>query len=101
VLKLNRGPYAVPGSFHTVCPYTYPFGNPYQVNNGASQRHVYDAGNWDASKTVIPTGISGIPASPYYCDQTDLYISNQYHNDPFTVEAVRAAKKYLMVVKRR
>ncbi len=101
VLKLNRGPYAVPGSFHTVCPYNYPLGNPFQVNNGASQRHVYDTGNWDASKTVIPTGTSGIPASPYYCDQTDLYISNQYHNDPFSVEAVKAAKKYQMAVKRR
>ncbi len=101
VLKLNRGPYAVPGSFHTVCPYSYPFGRPYQVNHGPSQRHVYDTGNWDASKTVIPTGTSGIPASPYYGDQTDLFLSNQYHSDPFSVEAVRAAQKYQMVVKKR
>jgi penicillin amidase len=101
VLKLNRGTYAVPGSFHTVCPYSYPFGNPYQVNHGPSQRHVYDTGNWDASKTVIPTGTSGIPASAYYSDQTDLFLSNQYHNDPFSVEAVRLASKYQMIVKKR
>jgi penicillin G amidase len=98
VFKLNRGPYPVPGSFHTVCPYTYPFIKPFEVDNGASQRHVYDLSNWDASKTVIPTGTSGIPSSPYYCDQSGLYISGRYHSDYFSLHSVIAAHKYKMVV---
>ena len=26
LFKVNRGPYPVGGSFHTVCPYSYPIG---------------------------------------------------------------------------
>ena len=36
---LNRGPYAVGGSFHTVAPYSYSFSNLFKVNHGASHRH--------------------------------------------------------------
>jgi penicillin G amidase len=96
LLNLNRGPFPVQGSFHTVCPYSYSFNNLYKANNGASERHVFNTGNWDASKTVIPTGESGIPASPYYCNQTKLYIQNRYHNDNFTKEAVKKAVKFEM-----
>ncbi len=96
LLNLNRGPYPVQGSFHTVCPYSYSFNNLYKANNGASERHVFNTGSWDASKTIIPTGESGNPASPYYCNQTPLYIQNRYHNDAFTGEAVKKAVKHKM-----
>ncbi len=95
-LNLNRGPFEVPGSYHTVCPYSYSYNNLYKVNHGASHRHIFDVGNWDASETIIPTGTSGIPASPFYLDQTERYLNNQYHPDPFSKEAVQAAKKFKM-----
>lgn len=98
-LKLNRGPYPVGGSFHTVAPYTYSWNNLYNADNGASQRHVYAIGFWDDSKTVIPTGTSGIPASPYYCDQTELYVAHRYHSDYFSPEAVKENSRYTMVIK--
>jgi penicillin amidase len=88
----------MPGSYHTVCPYTYSFQNLYKTNHGASHRHVFDLSNWDMSKTVIPTGTSGIPASRFYCDQTNLYISNQYHNDPFSPEKIKEATKFEMKI---
>jgi len=100
VVKLfdpNLGPYPVGGSFHTVAPYTYPLTENYKVNHGASQRHVFSLANWDASKTVIPTGTSGIPASPYYGNQTDLYVNFKYHDDPFSREAVDKKMKYKAV----
>ena len=83
-LKLNRGPFEVPGSYHTVCPYSYSFTNLYETVHGASHRHIYSTQNWDESETVIPTGTSGIPASDFYLDQTELYLNNQYHSDLFT-----------------
>ncbi len=100
IFGLNRGPFPVPGSFHTVCPYTYPFGDPFKVDNGASQRHIYSIGNWDESVTVIPTGTSGIPASPYYCDQTEWYVNGQYHGEQFSRPSVEKAMKYKMIIKR-
>ena len=90
----NLGPYATGGSFHTVAPFSYPMDDPYHVNHGASQRHIYSAADWDASKTVIPTGTSGVPASPYYGNQTELYLNFGYHDDPFSREAVEGKMKY-------
>ena len=90
----NLGPYAVGGSFHTVAPYAYKVGKDYKTNHGASERHVFDLSNWDHSKTVIPTGTSGVPASPYYGNQTKMYVNFEYHDDPFTREAVEARMRY-------
>ncbi len=99
VLKLNRGPFEVPGSYHTVCPYSYPFANLYKTNHGASERHIFDTQDWDRSETVIPTGTSGIPASDFYLDQTEMYIHNQYHADPFSKAEVENAAKFKMIFK--
>jgi penicillin G amidase len=95
-LHLNRGPYAVPGSYHTVTPFSYSFNNLYKVNHGASQRHVFDLSDWDASKTVIPTGTSGIPGSEFYLDQTNMYLNNRYHTYPFNMEEVQKKIRYRM-----
>ena len=100
VLGLNRGPYEMPGSFHTICPYSYPWSDLYHVNHGASHRHIFDASNWDNSKTVIPTGTSGIPASEYYCNQTELYTHNKYHKDNFSKKMVENSRKYKSILNR-
>lgn len=97
IFNLNRGPFEMPGSYHTVCPYSYSFNNLYNVNHGASHRHIFDLDNWDSSETVIPTGISGIPASDFYLNQTEMYIHNQYHADPFSKAEVEKVAKYKMI----
>jgi len=94
IFEVNRGPYSIGGSSHTVCPYAYPLGKSYVANHAASERHIFNTANWDESLTVIPTGESGVPASPHYLDQTELYINNLYHRDPFSREAVEKSKKY-------
>lgn len=97
-LHLNRGPFEMPGSYHTVCPYSYSYNNLYNVNHGASHRHIFNVNNWDASETVIPTGTSGIPASDFYLNQTEMYINNRYHADPFSKTEVEKAAKYKMKI---
>jgi penicillin amidase len=96
LLDLNRGPFPVGGSFHTVSPYSYSNAAPFLSDHGSSHRHIFDLSNWDHSLTVIPTGNSGIPASPHYCDQTPLYIAGKYHPDPFSREAVEQNAVYRM-----
>ena len=96
IFKLNRGPFKVGGSFHTVSPFSYPFGKPAEVDHGASHRHIYTLENWDNSITVIPTGNSGIPSSRHYCDQTDLYINGKYHEDYFSKDQVKKNSEYKM-----
>jgi penicillin amidase len=94
--KLNKGPFEMPGSYHTVCPYSYSYNNLYNVNHGASHRHIFDLANWDASETIIPTGTSGIPASDFYLNQTEMYINNEYHADPFSKTEVEKAARFKM-----
>ncbi len=95
-LNLNRGPFEMPGSFHTVCPYSYSYNNLYEVNHGASHRHIFDLSNWDASQSVIPTGTSGIPASDFYLDQTRLYLQNRYHSDFFSAVKIKNTARFSM-----
>ncbi|KAF0239319.1 MAG: penicillin [Prolixibacteraceae bacterium] len=96
VFNLNKGPFEAPGSYHTVMPYSYSYSNLYKVNHGASHRHIFDVNNWDASKTIIPTGTSGIPASGFYLNQTGMYLNNQYHADPFSKAEVEKLAKFRM-----
>lgn len=101
LLGLNRGPFKVGGSYHTVCPYSYKLGKPFSVTEGASQRHAYDLADWDNSYTVIPTGNSGIPGSPHYCDQTRLYIGGTHHPDHFSKAKVTENAAHTMKFVRR
>jgi len=94
VFGLNSETYPVGGSYHTVCPYSYSFDGDFKVNHGASHRHVFDLSDWDNSFTVIPTGNSGIPASEFYLNQTDLYMNNKYHRDLFSKSVVEENAMY-------
>lgn len=96
LFELNSDAYPLGGSFHTVSPYSYNFTEPFLVNYGPSHRHVYNTANWDESYSIIPTGISGIPASPYYCDQTKLYVNGEYHSDFVSRDKIEEAARYKM-----
>ena len=88
IFKLNRGPFRLGGSFHTIPQFSYPNTHIGEVHLGVSHRHIFSTADWDSSLTVIPTGNSGIPASSNYCDQTDLYIHGKYHPDLFSRDLV-------------
>jgi penicillin G amidase len=94
IFGLNKGPFPVGGSFHTVNPKAYSFHNPYAVLHGASQRHIFNMGNMKESYVVIPTGTSGIPASKYYVNQIEMFINNQYKKDLWLKQDVMAGAKY-------
>jgi penicillin amidase len=97
--KFDNGPYPLGGGSHTVCPGFYSYSAPFAVTVGASHRHIYSLADWDESLTVIPTGVSGIPASPFYCDQTSLYIDNRYHPDYFSRERIEKNAKHRMTIR--
>jgi penicillin amidase len=97
IFSFNSRKYSIGGSNHTVSPYSYRAG--FKVNHGASERHIFNTANWDESLTVIPTGISGIPASEFYMSQTETYLQGKFYKDAFTEGAVKAAAKYTLVLK--
>jgi penicillin amidase len=71
----------------------------YETVHGASHRHIFSMANWDDSETIIPTGTSGIPASNFYLDQTEMYLNNQYHPDLFTKQNVENKARFKMQLK--
>lgn len=96
LLDLNKGPYKVPGSSHTVSPFSYrqdDFGN---VVHGASHRNIYNLSDWDKSISVIPSGTSGISGSRYYGDQIKMYLEGTYHRDYFGKEIIQSNAVYSM-----
>ncbi len=93
LFNLNRT-YSVGGSYHTVSPYSYDYPISFIANHGASHRHIYNTANFDESYSIIPTGISGIPASDHYCDQTEMYINSIYHSDYTSFEKVKEKSVY-------
>ncbi|KPL14845.1 MAG: hypothetical protein AMS26_09240 [Bacteroides sp. SM23_62] len=97
VFNLERGPFPAGGSYHTVCPFGFPMTGAFRANHGASQRHIYTTADWDHSRIVIPTGISGIPASEFFCNQTALYMNNDYMNESFSREKVLENAAYKSV----
>jgi penicillin amidase len=99
VFKLNSGPYPVPGSFHTIPQFMYRQTDPFEVVHGPSQRHIYTPADWDLSRSMIPTGTSGIPGSPYYCDQAPGFMKGEYHDDPFSQEAVEKAARHSLILR--
>ena len=96
LMRKNIGTFSPGGSFHTVAPYSYNPNKPFGIIHGASHRHIYSVADWDASCSIIPTGVSGIPASPYYRDQAGLFVADGYRQDLFSFEAVTAGAAYRM-----
>jgi len=96
IFKFNRGPFPAPGSNHTVSPYAYSFNKLFEVNHGTSQRHIFSTADWNESLTVIPTGNCGIPASDFYCDQTELYLQDKFHSNYFDKEYIEKITKFKM-----
>jgi penicillin amidase len=71
LLDLNVGPAPHQGSSTTVNVAQYIGGDklPIRTSYGPSERHVVDMGNVDgAGGFILPTGQSGLPASPHYSD---------------------------------
>jgi acyl-homoserine lactone acylase PvdQ len=68
-------------------------------NKGRSDAKVtISLADWNDSLSIIPTGNCGVPASPYYCDQTELYLTNQYHHDYVSRDLVEKSAKHVMTL---
>lgn len=65
-----------------------------------SMRHIASAGNWDATRHVIPLGQSGNPASPHFKDQFEAWRTGTPAIFPFTKSAVEVAAKEIWILQK-
>jgi len=97
IFGLNGSTFRVGGSNHTVSPFSYSSG--FRVNHGASERHIFNTADWDESLTIIPTGISGVPASRFYLSQSKRYVEGGFYKDYFSEKAVKENARYCLIMK--
>ncbi len=87
----NRGPFPTGGNWNTVNSGGYYPDRPYAMLLGPAYRIIADPANWDASRSIIPSGQSGQPFSPHYDDQIQPWLKVEYHPLPFSMEAIQSA----------
>jgi penicillin G amidase len=97
IFNLNRGPYSPGGSFHTVCPYSYRYRPLCHKSRSVTKAYLFNS-QLGQLFSVIPTGISGIPASDYYCDQTELYLTDNYRPDVFSTPGGGKCCQYRIIL---
>lgn len=61
------------------------------ASNGQVARYVFDVGDWDRSRWVVPHGISGDSRSPHHLDQLDDWADMRLRPMRWSAEVVDAA----------
>jgi penicillin amidase len=94
----NEGPVAVDGDGTTVMKVSFNRLSRYDAYEYPSWRQLFDIGQWDDSRVIMPTGQSGHPLSPFYFDQNEMWRTGQYRRQPFSRDAVTAATRYRLLL---
>lgn len=93
----SRGPVPVVGDGTTVMRVSWNRLRPFTGWEAPSWRQLFDVGQWDEARVVLPAGQSGHLLSPHYFDQNELWRTGQYRTQPFSREAVLKAQKHRLV----
>jgi penicillin amidase len=94
----NRGPVPLPGDSYTINRASYHRLRPFAVWEVVSWRQIFDVGQWDQTRVVLPAGQSGHPLSPHYVDQTELWRTGQYRAQPFSRRAVEESRAHRLLL---
>ena len=94
LFDLNVGPFRSGGSDKSPNAGGYSFNKPYHQNAGASMRRIVDFSNMNETQFILPTGQSGIPSSPHYRDQAEMYHSGEYRTTWFDEDYIRSSKRF-------
>jgi penicillin amidase len=88
---LSIGPLEASGGDDTINRGVFSPGEDYAQSAVSSYRQIIDLADFDRSLSVITTGNSGNPASPFYRDQAEMWRTGGYHPAPFSRTAVEEA----------
>ncbi len=90
-LLVNRGPWQSAGGGATVDATSWDAAEGFGVTAAPSMRMVVSMADFDKSRWVNLTGVSGHPFSDHYTDQTDLWAEGETLPWVFSAEAVEDA----------
>ncbi|MDX6262898.1 MAG: penicillin amidase [Kribbellaceae bacterium] len=92
----NRGPYELGGGSSTVDATSWDAAEGYTVTSTPSMRMVVDLSDFDKSRWINLTGVSGHAFTSNYTDQTDLWVRGETLPWAFTRGAVEATRKHTL-----
>ena len=87
----NREDHGVGGGSSTVDATGWDASQGYGVTAAPSMRMVVSLADFDRSRYINLTGVSGHPGSSHYSDQTELFVNGEFLPWAFSREAVEAA----------
>jgi penicillin amidase len=94
----NRDGWQVGGGSSIVDATSWDAVEGYEVDAAPSMRMVVSTADWDDSRWINLTGVSGHPASSHYSDQTELYVTGETLPWAFDRDAVDAAAEDTLVL---
>jgi len=71
---------------------------PFDAVHGVSMRVVFDLGDPDATRAILPTGQSGNPLSPWYDDQLPLWLDGETVALPMSREAAEGIATFRLTL---
>ena len=95
----NRDGYGVGGGSSIVDATSWDAAEGYDVTAAPSMRMVVSLADFDGSRWINLTGVSGHPASSHYADQTELYVDGDYLPWAFSRDAVVEAGDDTLVLR--
>jgi penicillin amidase len=97
----NVGPFPVRGSTEVInnMAFTYDSTGYFPVTAGPSTRRVIDFSDVENSMSILPTGQSGNPFSPYYDDQAPLYAKGLFRKMIINPKEIDQNTKHTLILK--
>lgn len=92
---LDVGPYKVPGANEVInnLGFTYSDALVHEVTFGPSTRRIVDlADPINNSWSILPTGQSGNPFSPYYDDQAEMFANGEFRKMQLDPKKIKQSK---------
>jgi penicillin G amidase len=76
----NVGPFEIAGSNEVInnLLFSYSDSGVYKVKAGPSTRRIIDFSDVENNISILPTGQSGVPGSPHYKDQSEMYVAGKF-----------------------
>jgi len=98
-LLFNVGPFPCLAEFPSINRLKSKMGDhEYKVSSLPSTRRLIDCNNPEESWSIIPTGNSGNFMSPFYDDQAQMFIQNQYRKMLFTDTQIKNESSHVLTL---
>ncbi|MFM1878972.1 MAG: hypothetical protein RLZZ241_1838 [Bacteroidota bacterium] len=96
----NVGPFPVRGSSEVInnMAFTTDETGYFNVNAGPSTRRIIDFSDIENSMSILPTGQSGNPFSPYYSDQAAAYSRGEFRKMMLNPSEIEQHSKHILIL---